>query len=312
MIRLLRELAGGQPLRHRPVALSPPEQRPARAFVASVGGEREVTGALFPVSLAPLLLGLARRTDEPSAGSTRVLIRDGASGELLGSLETVPAGLFEHPGGTFDLLRPVASSVRCVPAAERIWRHALAWQHAQRTARRPHAFVMRFADLRALNVFYMLPRPVYLVSVVHEDAGNLFPMDLVGPLGDHGFVLALRLTSPSVELMRQSGRIAVSAVPAGWKEAAYRLGDHHRRRTIDWDALPFPLAPSPALGIPAPVGALGARELEVARCEAIGSHMLFATTIVAATTPEPAPQLCHVSDMYARWRAARGRPFTDA
>lgn len=239
-------------------------------------------------------------------------MRDRTAGGLLGVLECEPAGAVEHPGGTLDLLRPTRSSVHCVSAAERIWRYALAWQHARRNARRPYAFVMSFADLCALNVFYMLPRPVYLVSVVHEDAGNLFPMDLVGPLGDRGFLLALRLTSPSVELMRASGKIAVSAVPASWKEVAYRLGDHHRKRTIAWDELPFAVAPSPVLALPVPVDALGLRELELAHAEPVGSHMLFATEVKIASTRDHAPQLCHVSDMYAQWRAAAGQPFVDA
>lgn len=312
MRRLLRDLVAGQPLRHRPVALPPADQQPVRAFAESPGGEREVTAALFAVSLAPLLLGLARGTGGSVTGRTIVRMRDAASGVLLATLDAEPAGLFAHPGGALDLLRPIAASVHCVPALACGWRYARAWRHARRTARRPHAFAMKFKDLCALNVFYMMPRPVYLVSVVDGDAGNLFPMDLVGPLGEHGFLLALRLTSPSVELMRASGRIAVSAVPAEWKELAYRLGDHHRTRMLAWDTLQVRIAPSPVLGIPVPRDALGLRELAVERCEAVGSHMLFATSIVAHSAQRDAPQLCHVSDMYARWRVARGEPLTDA
>jgi flavin reductase (DIM6/NTAB) family NADH-FMN oxidoreductase RutF len=313
MKRLLGKLVSGQSLRHRAVALRAAEQRPVHAHAASAAGEREVTSQLFPASLKPLLLGLARGADEAPAGPFEIRMRDGRTGDLLGALTVAPAGVFEHPDGALDLLRPTSSSVACASAAELAWRYALAWRQARRTARNPHAFQMSFADLKALNVFYMMPRPVYLVSVVHGDAGNLFPMDLVGPLGEQGFLMALRLTSPSVELMRASGRIALSGVPAAWKDAAHRLGDHHRKRSIDWQALPFAVAPSPLFGIPAPATRLGLRELQVRHCEPVGSHMLFAAAVASVSAPdEDEAQLCHVSDMVARWRATRGEPFADA
>ena len=55
-----------------------------------------------------------------------------------------------------------------------------AWQK-RRIRRGLHNFEMRPADLHALYVFYFCPRPVVLVSVVHGTAGNMFPMDLIGP-----------------------------------------------------------------------------------------------------------------------------------
>ena len=234
MRQLLRALVRGQALRHRPVALQPVEQQSVRATVVSPDGERDVTATLFPVSRDPLLLGLAREAGEPAAGRATIRMRDGTSGDLLGSLDAVPAGVFEHPGGAVDLLRPIASSVSCVSAAERAWRYALGWRHARLNARRSRAFAMSFADLRALNVLYIPPRPLYLVSVVHEGAGNVFAIDLVATLGEQGFLLALRLTTPSVEDLRASGRIAVSAVPAAWKAMLHPLGDHHYKRAIDW------------------------------------------------------------------------------
>jgi flavin reductase (DIM6/NTAB) family NADH-FMN oxidoreductase RutF len=312
MKRLLGTVISGQSLRHRPVALRAAEQRPVRAVVKTERGERDVTPLLFPVSLNPLLLGLCRTAGEPPAGAPEVRMHDEVTGHLLGSMHLESAGIVDHAGRCVDLLRPVRSSVRCVPFMYRAWRHALAWRQAQLNARQPHAFQMTFPDLRALNVFYMMPRPVYLVSVAHLDASNIFPMDLVGPLGDGTFLLALRLTSPAVELMRRGGRIVVSGVPAELKETAYRLAAHHKQRSIGWDALPFPVTASPVFSIPVPAEALRVRELQVLRSEAVGSHMFFITSIVSDSTRSNGLQLCHVSDMYARWRAVRGRPFTDA
>ena len=50
---------------------------------------------------------------------------------------------------------------------------------------------MIIRELFALSTFYICPRPVVLVSVVDGNAGNIFPMDLIGPIGGQHFTLAL-------------------------------------------------------------------------------------------------------------------------
>jgi flavin reductase (DIM6/NTAB) family NADH-FMN oxidoreductase RutF len=112
--------------------------------------------------------------------------------------------------------------------------------------------------------------------------------------------------------MRASGRIVVSAIPAALKEPVYALGMHHKQKSIDWAALPITTAPSPTFGIPAPGDALSVRELEVRQATEIGSHVFFDARVATIDRRRDAAQLCHVSDMYARWRAAQGRPFADA
>jgi flavin reductase (DIM6/NTAB) family NADH-FMN oxidoreductase RutF len=308
MKKLLLPLLLGQSLRHRPIALRRGERHPVRAIASGQAWERDVTAQLFPMSLNPLILGLAGESTAPRS----IRMEDPASGKRLGTIVTAPHGQIDHPGGRLALLRPTICSVSCVPEHLLMWRYALAWRQARRSLRDPNAFHMSFADLRALNVFYMLPRPVYLISVVHEDASNIFPMDLVGPLGDDLFVLALRRTSPSVELMRQSGQIVAAGAPASMKREVYSLGIHHKRSSVDWNALPLSVQPSPLFGIPTPSQGLGVRELEIVHSEPIGSHMLFVTSVARKSGDVDEPQLAHVSDMYARWSARHGRPFDNA
>ena len=314
MKRLLRLLASGRSLRHRPVALRADEQRPVRARLTSGRGTVDVTPRLFPVSLIPFVVGLHSPGDlEIGAGaSVELRMEDEATGTPLGGLRLRAERVLAAPGGEVLLLRPTHARVRCVPALDRRWRHLLAWRQARMNARNPAAFAMSFPDLRALNVFYMMPRPVFLVTAAHGDAGNLFPMDLVGPAEPGSFLLALRRTSASVETMRASGRIVVSGMPAALKEAVYALGNQHRAGSIDWTRLPVAVERSPAFGLPVPADALRVRELEVRAVIEVGSHAFFDTRVAADTHRGDAPQLCHVSDMYARWREARGRPFTGA
>ena len=311
MKQLLRQLVNGEWLRHRAVGLTSAEQRPARAMAATAVGERDVTGVLFPVSLYPLVIGLARAADQPPSDLPELRLRD-ESGELLGTIRLSPAGALDHSGGHVDLYCPWGSSVRCVPALYRAWRYVTAWRHMKVDAKRPGAFHMDFADIKALNVFYMMPRPVYLVTVVHGERSNLFPMDLVGPLGTNQFLLALRTTSRSIETILASERIVLSGAPARCKELAYRLGGQHREGSIDWRALGVELEPSPRFGFPIPADRLGVRELELRHSQVVGSHRFFVTSIVHEEGPREEPQLCHVSEMYACWRAGQGRPFADA
>lgn len=313
MRRLLALLAGGRSLSHTAVQLRPAEQRPVRAVWTRSDGERDVTPHIFPISLIPLVLALCTDEGDASAGAEIALrFDDVETGTPVGELRLRGERVMENAGVRLLLLRPVRSAVPCAGAGELAWRYALAWRQAQRTLKTPNAFAMRFPDLRALNVFYMMPRPVHLVSVVHGDASNIFPMDLVGPLGGDTFLMALRRTSPSIQPMRAGRRVVVSGAPGDWKTEVYALGRHHRERSIDWGALPFPVEPSPVFGIPAPAGALRVRELEVRHAEEVGSHVFFVTHVVGDEVRSDAPQLCHVSDMYARWRRAHGRAFTAA
>jgi flavin reductase (DIM6/NTAB) family NADH-FMN oxidoreductase RutF len=216
------------------------------------------------------------------------------------------------PEGPMTLVRPMRAAVRCVPAADRAWRHFLAWRHTRVGARTAHNLQMSYADLRALNAFYVLPRPVFLVSVAAGARSNMFPMDLVAPIGADRFLLALRRTSPSVETMCASRQVVISGAPATFKDIAYRLGAHHQKASIDWNTIPFPLVPSTVYGIPRPVESPIVRELRVEAFDEIGSHMLFRCRIIQQEAPSDVPQLCHVSDMYARWRHRQGRAFANA
>jgi flavin reductase (DIM6/NTAB) family NADH-FMN oxidoreductase RutF len=164
---------------------------------------------------------------------------------------------------------------------------------------------MTARDLRALNVYYMAPRRVYLIGVASGERTNLFPMDLVGRVGSGDFLLALRATSPAIELMETSRVIAMSAAPASYLRDVYALGAHHRVETIDVAALPFEAAVSRLHGLPIiPNGFV--RELAVVQTYRAGSHVLFVCRIEDENGSTPR-QIAHVSAMYAEWLAKQRR-----
>ena len=113
----------------------------------------------------------------------------------------------------------------CVPAAESS--PVLSGRAAARgaaPAQQPVQLSDDTPDLRASHVFYICPRPVVLVSVEHEGAGNLFPMDLIGPTDSPWFSMALRSTSPAVRLMQRSRRMALAEHPVRISGNCLRAG----------------------------------------------------------------------------------------
>jgi flavin reductase (DIM6/NTAB) family NADH-FMN oxidoreductase RutF len=133
-------------------------------------------------------------------------------------------------------------------------------------------------------------------------------MDLVGAVKSGEFLLALRATSPSIEIIEASRRIAMSGAPANRLSAIYALGAHHRASSVDVNALPFEFEDSELFNLPVLSGLGLVRELSVREVHRIGSHVLFVTRVEreAGQTEE---QLAHVSGMYAEHLAKLGRPM---
>ena len=186
-------------------------------------------------------------------------------------------------------------------------------EQARRNLRDPHAFHMSFADLLALNVFYMMPRPVYLISVVHEQSSNIFPMDLVGPLG--GRPICAR-AAPDEPICRADAK--QRTVRCRGRTGCNEAGDLSssapttRKGRSTGTPSPFPSILHPALEF-----RRSPTRLEFASWRSCimspGVRTWSSSTSVAnQTAARDEPQLCHVSDMYARWRGLQGRPFVDA
>jgi flavin reductase (DIM6/NTAB) family NADH-FMN oxidoreductase RutF len=312
MKRFLTNLWHGIGLRHLPIARSESSQPLVRLELHGLpDGPCDITTDHVPVSLRPLILGV--RTDDPrGAASLRVarcslVVRDGATHESLGSIALTSAGALPLMHGTLSLFQAAGCRNTTAPLTSRWWRYALAWVHARRAVSRGDRLHMSASDLRGLNVYYMAPRPVYLIGVAFGERTNLFPMDLVGSVGTGDYLLALRATSPAIELMESSGVIAMSAAPAEHLAAVYALGTHHRKRSVDITALPFDVRRSPLHGLPVLAHGL-TRELTVRATHRIGSHVLFVCQVDGEQGSTPW-QIAHVSGMYAEWLAKHGRPL---
>lgn len=164
------------------------------------------------------------------------------------------------------------------------------------------------SDTRAMAVFYLCPRPIALVTVGNQQDGNLFPMNLMGPLGGDFFAFALNSSRAAAPRVEQARRIVMTAVPPEQAGTIAALGRNHRRSSIDWKQLPFPIIRPSLIDAPIPSFALNIWELEVETIHRLGSHTLFVARVVAKETLSAGSQLFVAHGMYeaSQRRHAKG------
>jgi flavin reductase (DIM6/NTAB) family NADH-FMN oxidoreductase RutF len=228
----------------------------------------------------------------------------GAGGRLLGKVGLMRSDTVPLQDGRVFLYHPIDPRNYCLPHSL-LWRRYLEFAYQQwRSLKGPKAPEIRMSasDLHALLVFYICPRPVFLVSVVDGEKGNLFPMDLVGSVGEQHLSLALHNTSTGLPLIERSRRVVLSSVPADHMRLAYKLGESHKREQIDWSSVPFALGTSSSFDLPIPEFALRVRELEVGEIRVLGSHTFLICRVVADETRSDGLQFFQAHAFYLPWR----------
>jgi len=271
---------------------------------------RNVVAALRPLTIA-IGSNPAAEENAPASAASGLELVDRVTGAILGSLELGTARPVEAPGVVLNLFEVTGGEDRCLGWVRRTIDTRLRQLRGRRTSD-PYNFTLTPDALRQLLVFYICPRPVVLVSVDDGQHSNIFPMDLIGPMGPHLFTLALRTTSQSVATMSSARRMAISSLPASHRETAYRLGAHHGQTKVDWSALPFGVVRSTTFGLPVPHIAPRIRELEAVHVETIGSHTFFVTRVVSDTGPTDGPLLHHTGGWHQHLRTTRGHAFPAA
>ena len=166
---------------------------------------------------------------------------------------------------------------------------------------------MSFLDQRAMFVSFIRPHPISLVSIEDEVGGNIFPMNLMGELGNNRFAFGLRDQRMASHLVERTCRIALSSVSLERADVVYKLAVNHSRQSIEWDQLPFVTRPSSAFHIPVPAFALRVREMEIESIRKIGSHTFFVARIIREEIVAEDEELHTVHGFYQAWRLKEKR-----
>jgi flavin reductase (DIM6/NTAB) family NADH-FMN oxidoreductase RutF len=273
-----------------------------------LGTPRDVTQNNVIASARPFTIGigLERSPDLAEVGGTPLSLqfreRDGEQ-RLLGVIrlrlkKVIAIGLDQI--GLFEIL---SCTNYCVPPA-RLWaRYAQYGYQRWRSRAHPGSNVPMVArEVHSVFAFYICPRPVVLVSVVDENLTNIFPMDLIGPVGKHHFSLALHSTSTAVPLLEHSRQIALSSVPVEQTPVAYQLGKNHNKLSVEANEIPFATMKSAAFGLPVPCFSLRVREMQIESIQTVGSHRMFLARTVEDCRLADGLQLFFVHGFYQAWR----------
>lgn len=273
---------------------------------------RDVTFNNAAVAARPFTIGIALEDNSqaPLAHQARLSLRfhERRENQLLGEIGLRPKEVIPIGGERLCLFEAGSYRNYCLPRAQ-LWRRYLHYSYDRWRSRRrsgPSDIPMVAHDVHSLFVFYICPRPVFLISVMDGTRGNLFPMDLVGPVGTQHFSLALHSSAPAA-LMERSRRIALCSIPAEQTAAAIALGKNHKKTYADWDHLPFATTNSAAFGLPVPKFSLRVREMHIEEVRPVGSHTLFLAKTIEDQRWADGLQMFQVHGFYQAWKQ-QGRP----
>jgi flavin reductase (DIM6/NTAB) family NADH-FMN oxidoreductase RutF len=279
---ILRKFVFGPPIPQFCTVALPYPQAEVRVWLSGLGTPLDVTDNNVIATARPFTVGIGLKNipDETSIQGAPLFLsfsdRFGAD-PVLGEIKLSYTETIRIGDRALCLFRASRSTNRCLPISV-AWRRNLEFARNQRRTTRgpsPPEKKMVLSELFALSTFYLCPRPVVLVSVVDGKEANLFPMDLIGPIGEQHFSLALHTTSTAIPLMERSRKAALSSVPAEQISIAYALGQNHKKSDFQWNQVPFDLTTSQSWGLPVPEFALAVREIEIEQVRALGSHKLF-------------------------------------
>jgi flavin reductase (DIM6/NTAB) family NADH-FMN oxidoreductase RutF len=228
--------------------------------------------------------------------------RDG-EGRVLAELDLRHTASIVTNGPALRLFQVERCRNFCLPAG-RLWAHYL--HHAY--LRRRSTSHIRLSNLaaQAMTASFICPRRVVLVSAVWGARSNMFPMNLLGSLGDGYFAFSLDSTRLAAPLVAGAGQVALSSIPVGRAELAQQLGKNHKKESVAWSQLPFPTTSSTALGIPVPSFASRVIELQLETTRNLGSHTLFISRVARDERRAAGEQFFMVHGIYRSWRLARG------
>ena len=276
-----------------------------RVTLCGHGFESDVTGSHVIAATRPLTIAVACE-DWPARRTHLVLRFHESNGQrrLLGEWKLRQLEAPADDKERFRMFRPVKASNHCYSPTHAVKRRMHLVFQQWREARSGKVVDIRMPsdELWALFIYYICPRPVFLVSFQSEGRGNMLPMDLVGPISREHFTLALHNTSTALPIIEKAGRVAISSVPADQMNTAYRLGKNHRSACIAWESLPFAVTFSESYGIPIPDFSLRVRELQVEFIRPLGSHTFIVSKVTSDKRRAEGPQFFQAHGCYEPWR----------
>jgi flavin reductase (DIM6/NTAB) family NADH-FMN oxidoreductase RutF len=293
----------------------PDPQAEVSVWLHGIGAPRDVTFTHSIACAAPftICIGGGVWPSDRTPGKRPVLqFREHADEKrLLAELALRHTATILTKGPALHLFQVESCKNYCLPKG-RLWAHYLHLAYLQ--SRSTSHIRMSAWEAHAMIAAFICPRPVVLVSAVSENRSNIFPMNLLGNVGDGYFAFALDSARRAAPLVAGAGNVALSSIPMEHSEVARQLGKNHKQETISsWNHLPFPTRPSTAFSIPVPCFASRVIELQVETTRNLGSHTFFVARVIRDERRSEGQQFFMVHGIYQSWRLANlHQPYAPA
>jgi flavin reductase (DIM6/NTAB) family NADH-FMN oxidoreductase RutF len=305
--RIVRRMAlGNTDLPQQCTVAMPDPQEEITVWLHAAGPPCDVTEAHAPACALPFAVGIGLK--EPPGARERVSLRfceRYGQRRMLGEIGLRQAGIVATNGPALNLFQARSCRNRCLPWP-RLWAHQLFQAYSQSRGGGDPDLRMDALAMRSMIVLFICPRPVVLVSVMNGDSGNIFPMNLLGSIGNGYMAFALNSSRRAAPLVEKAGRAVFSNIPWEYSEVARQLRGNHRRDSVEWDQLPFEIRPSASFGVPIPSVALRVREMEIEAVRKLGSHTLFVARVIHDELCAARPQFAMIHGMYQARRLRTG------
>jgi flavin reductase (DIM6/NTAB) family NADH-FMN oxidoreductase RutF len=275
----------------------PDPQMEVRVWLEGFGERLDVTSNHVVACASPLTVGIGINSERLQTQPALEFRERNGEQRLIAKLGLRQSGSISGAGQNLLLFQIRRCANYCLPR-HRLWAHDLYQYLVRRRGDKNPEIPMSIRGARSMNVFFICPRPVVLVSAMHGDSGNIFPMNLFGAIGHSYFAFALNSTRKAAPLVERAGRVALSNIPFEHAGLVRQLGKNHRLESVNWNELPFNTTRSAALGLPIPEFALRVREVEIETVRKLGSHTLFFARILRDDRLGNSLQFCMVHGIY--------------
>jgi flavin reductase (DIM6/NTAB) family NADH-FMN oxidoreductase RutF len=292
------------------IALRQPQSEVA-VYLEGLGPPLDVTNRHTIACCAPLVIAISLEEDARGAlnkgAEISLIFRERAEpNRILGLIrlsrkESIPLNRSDIDRSELVLFAVLGSRNFCLPRP-RLWAHYLSQSFLNWRKFKSLDVKMSSREIRASQVAFIRPHPLMLGSLSGESGSNIFPMNLLGDLGDGYIAFALKDSRRPAHLVERCGCLALSSVPMPLCSIAFQLAINHTRESIDWSSLPFAVNLSKEFKIPVPASAPRVRELRVERVEKIGSHTFFVARVLSDEARFDEPQVHIIHGFYQHWR----------
>jgi flavin reductase (DIM6/NTAB) family NADH-FMN oxidoreductase RutF len=299
------------------IGLRAPQSEISVWLDSGTGTLRDVTLSNMIAGMQPLVIGIGTDCAESRSAVANkqpiLIFREQKGNQLiLGEIALKWIDTLSVGTAQLRLFQALGSANYCLPKTRQwvryFYHRCQKWRSGTRSTVSGIPISQR--ELRCLYAFYICPRPVALVSVMNRDAGNIFPMDLIGSFADDCFALTLHADSGPAPLMENSGKIALSNIPMEQIQLAYALGKNHNKKSVDCSRMAFATTPSPSYQLPVPKFSVRVREMQIESVRNMGSHKLFLARTVADHQWSNGLQPHFIHGFYQTWRQQFQAPQT--